>query len=620
MKAHLMMTSKLFFKTMEGFEIIDSALKLTAKFNSEHTLITVTPPNEIKRIPTDICCVVDISGSMGDSADIKTNTGQESQGLSILDIVKHALKTITASLSPEDEFSLVIFDDTATMILDHEINKDKIMSSIEELAPRGSTNLWDGLRVGLNTIKNGKLPNKSLFILTDGLPNVSPPRGELEAFKQYMDSSQLTCTVNTFGFGYNLDSQLLANLATSGNGTFAFIPDGSLVGTVFINAVANALSTVAQQAILKISTQSKTVGNYTNVSWGYQIPLGNILAGQSRNIIVKGKIESVELTALNKSGIQVTLKEKPTDYKGTFDQLDREIMIIAIQDAYKHAKLAQLTKSQEIIKTCISTIQGHASTEYNRALLQDMMGQVSEAFSRQNWFDKWGKHYLLSLTLAHQLQLCNNFKDPGVQCYGNTLFKQLQKEIESLFLSLPPPKASLSHGSNAPVSMNSYYSSSNPCFDGEGLVKLEKGFKKVKMMKKGDILHNGAKLICIVKTTIETEIDMVDLKVKLTPYHPIKLDDKFVFPMTVKEPEKFYCDYIYSFVLDTHHTVSINGIECITLGHGVTDDLVASHDYFGNRIIKDLETCNGYECGLVEMPCTWLKREDGVVVGMNCFK
>ena len=39
---------------------------------------------------------------------------------------------------------------------------------------------------------------------------------------------------------------------------------------------------------------------------------------------------------------------------------------------------------------------------------------------------KWGKHYLQSLQRAHELQQCNNFKDPGVQFYGTTP-------------SLPPP-------------------------------------------------------------------------------------------------------------------------------------------------------------------------------------
>merc|ERR1719359_543228 len=43
--------------------------------------------------------------------------------------------------------------------------------------------------------------------------------------------------------------------------------------------------------------------------------------------------------------------------------------------------------------------------------LEDLEGQVSEAISRQDWFARWGRHYLPSLQRAHELQQCNNFKD-----------------------------------------------------------------------------------------------------------------------------------------------------------------------------------------------------------------
>jgi hypothetical protein len=36
--------------------------------------------------------------------------------------------------------------------------------------------------------------------------------------------------MNTFGFGYSLDSALLNDISHEGNGTYAFIPDSSLVG------------------------------------------------------------------------------------------------------------------------------------------------------------------------------------------------------------------------------------------------------------------------------------------------------------------------------------------------------------------------------------------------------
>jgi len=97
-------------------------------------------------------------------------------------------------------------------------------------------------------------------------------------------------------------------------------------------------------------------------------------------------------------------------------------------------------------------------------LLKDVEGQVAEACSKQEWFKKWGRHYLPSLLGAHLFQQCNNFKDPGVQHYGGELFMQLRDQIDDIFLALPPPKPSRTEydyggggAAAAPVNMAGYY-------------------------------------------------------------------------------------------------------------------------------------------------------------------
>merc|ERR1719384_2417578 len=74
-----------------------------------------------------------------------------------------------------------------------------------------------------------------------------------------------------------------------------------------------------------------------------------------------------------------------------------------------------------------------------QALLEDVVGQVTEAFSKTEWFKKWGRHYIPSLQCGHRMQLCNNFKDPGVQLYGGALFKEIQTFADDIFLKLPAP-------------------------------------------------------------------------------------------------------------------------------------------------------------------------------------
>lgn len=57
------------------------------------------------------------------------------------------------------------------------------------------------------------------------------------------------------------------------------------------------------------------------------------------------------------------------------------------------AAMAQLKALEEELRTC----SAH-SDEYISDLLADLTGQVQEAIGREDWFKKWGVHFLPSLT------------------------------------------------------------------------------------------------------------------------------------------------------------------------------------------------------------------------------
>ncbi len=226
-------------------------------------MVSIKPSDGTTRAPCDICCVVDISGSMGSEAKTKNDKGDvESHGLTLLDIVKHAVKTIVLCMDTNDRLALVTYHSTSEVVFGlkkmDKNGKDFANNKIEGLQPRASTNLWGGLEQGLDVLKDEarKNANSSLFLLTDGLPNVIPPRGHIPMLKKYIDKNGLPCSVGTFGFGYELDSQLLHDLAVEGNGMYAFIPDSSFVGTAFVNAMSNALVTVSRNVELSIETQN----------------------------------------------------------------------------------------------------------------------------------------------------------------------------------------------------------------------------------------------------------------------------------------------------------------------------------------------------------------------------
>ena len=262
-------------------------LKLTSRWLNDYVHLSIEPSaGDGTRVSCDICCVVDTSGSMSTDVTIQSGDRVERSGLCRLDIAKHALKTIIHSLKENDRLSIVAFESSPSIVLPltsmDDDGRTKALAELDKLQPSGGTDLWDGLKCGLDVLieqqrRNGS--NAALFLLTDGCPSDSPRNGHAAVLAQYKAQTNFTCSVNTFGFGYELDSQLLEDLAQIGNsGSYAFIPDGSFVGTVFVNAISILLTTAATNLKLSIGNiqpaidpTSTSICHYANETSTHQV-------------------------------------------------------------------------------------------------------------------------------------------------------------------------------------------------------------------------------------------------------------------------------------------------------------------------------------------------------------
>jgi hypothetical protein len=68
---------------------------------------------------------------------------------------------------------------------------------------------------------------------------------------------------------------------------------------------------------------------------------------------------------------------------------------------------------------------------------------------------------------------------------------------------------------------------------------------------------------------------------------------------------------VYSFALDQGHTMWVNDVECVTLGHGFKENIVR-HAYYGtSRVLEDLRRMDEQQncTGLIEMQANWIMRD-----------
>jgi len=433
--------------------------------------VSVHMPDERTRVPVDMCCVIDISGSMGQSATPANEESSAAQdmGLSVLDIVKHAVKAVMGVLEDSDRMSLVAFDDKAETVFSlHEMSasgREQATEALNSLRPKGQTNLWDGIHTGMETLREDKPGSadrrKTLLVLTDGQPNISPPRGHLHELRLYRDSHpEFSFQINTFGFGYDLDSELLTDLASDGNGTFAFIPDAVIVGTTFVNSVANALCTWAQSTQVHLMLENGATfngpvvgaGQATEASWGRVLNLGPLHLGQTRNfavqlllpagiepyleVVVKYSIPQIgcQQTGLRAASRTATADAAVAELRSRVVEVGFEVVREAAANRGKAAQQALQALSDRLVAATSS-----CNDEQLLALRADVEGRMAKALKGKDRFNRWGKHYLRALARAHQLQVCTNFMDPGLQTYGGTLFKELRAQGDAAFLNLPAP-------------------------------------------------------------------------------------------------------------------------------------------------------------------------------------
>ncbi len=564
---------------------------MIASFKAVHSpqkdaaILTITPPSltiQGQRIATNICVVLDVSGSMDASADINP---AEPSGLTVLDLCKHAVKTIVKSLSTGDTFSLVTFSTNAKVVIEptrlmtNSNIESLFIDPVSKIQTESSTNLWAGLELGLQTFNANKYDsgNNHLILLTDGFPNVRPMHSEPQTFAQFIrnNGGSRKCQAHFCGFGYSLESQLLFNLASVGRGFFNYIPDCTILGSIFVNLMTTIFQTYASENVLTIEydppfTQTKasleyfrqsTDGEQENIHTERLFKMStlstNVIKVKVSHLqydtphtlilppvnVVEGTILRIHYSGnrqhLSKNAIEYFVVPMENGCGGVWtDEMDAHVQRLALVNTIERG--VQLSV-RDVNRTNLpmEILQVRKSLEQNpstlaKALLKDITGQIETAISDKAFYTKWGAHYFQSLACAHRDQRCNNFKD-GVSVYESQNCKIISKAIEDIFVDLPLVSSGNTHV--PPTVYASEYTgstyfdaTSSVCIHGSCNVRLadRNETRKVKWLCPGMRVatrdENGKRTEATIELVVRSRsrhLCEIGPYVKLTPYHPV---------------------------------------------------------------------------------------------------
>ncbi len=586
------------------------------KNNNNYLLkLNVSPKENFIRKPVNLICAIDISGSMASRISDDPEIGKFSK----LDLAKHSLKLIKNCLNEKDTIKFIFFDDRITVSPTFYVDiteQTKLDNYIDNIYANGSTNIKDAIREA--TIKD--LDNGHILFLTDGQENCG---------KTDVDNINTNMQIHTFGFGYSsdIDTELLYKISKKTGGIFNYVPDYTMLGTSFINTLANIHGSCFNKINVSINNQNKFV-------------ISNLLYGQTKNILIplKNTTSNLDLKiefSNEKINEYIEIKELDTSneiviYKNNnnlnYDEyyylycVDKLLNIINnINQQSNNFKdtILQLEELYQNIDNEILNLTNFEIIEKLKLLQYDIYhpspnnGQVTKAIENIKWYWKWGVHYLRSFTNSHSIQVCNNFKDQSLQNYSSPTFVEIRNEIEKIYNSMQIPKPSLSNSGYSGNFQSTFYNSGGPCVNGSAKVLINKNNiineEIVENLKKGDILYNPKngsynEIKCILKTKIYHPIKMSYFgNLKITPYHPIFYNNKWQFPNDCSEPILTNIDYIYSFVMEdiNNPNMYIEDQQIITLGHNIKDG-VLNHPYFGtNKIIEDMQNQKGWNDGMI---------------------
>lgn len=640
----LAVTATVAAPTLELARLADGRLYARALATGETTL------------PTTFIDVLDISGSMGNSSVDSTQAASEAAAFSRSDLVRHSVATQIELLRPCDELSLVLFDHNATVALEPTLmvpaGKLAAKGCLPLIAPNGGTNIWLGLQRALTIADRvcaaDPARNVVIILQTDGEsdPTLAPPRGIVDTFRGWRDAhpaARLTVHTVGYGFGKALDMPLLRLLAEVGDGTVNYIPDGSMVGTVFIHLMSNLMTAAHRDVRLKIPEM------------GICETVGFLQPGQHREFVFDAPYADAPITVALEAGPNTILHEfvrvsalEETTVDGQVTAL-RQDFVSTLRRALALAESgnvdgasASLTAFRDRLDALPDAVRTDRRIWALRTDLEDddkYKGQISKAFATPANFERWGRHYIPSIACEFDRQWPTNFKDETAKLLGGDLTRELINAGDTIFNALPPPQPSATHAYRgsagallaATSSLAATNSSMGPCFLGASRVLMADGTeKRCDEIKPGDVAAPNYVVRCVVKTEV-SHADVVflkrgwrhldesgcqigkdivsDLEAYATPeatteeakarggftlWHPVLVNGNWEHPASVGPVRRVATDAIYNFVLDwpidqqsgwaiRPEVLVINGVTTCTLGHEMTGPVIG-HPYFGKRV------------------------------------
>lgn len=217
-----------------------------------HLGVKARDVSKADRKPSHLVFTIDVSGSMA----------QDNR----LGLVKQALGLLVDELDARDHVSIVVYGDTAHVVVPPSAatEKDALRAAIAHLRPEGSTNVEAGLDLAYQLAMKAFVPGgiNRVILCSDGVANNGvTDAGGLWAKVKGRASEGVTLSTVGFGMGHYNDV-LMERLADQGDGQYAYVDRLAEAKRLFVEQLTGTLQVVAKDVKLQVEFDPAVVARY----------------------------------------------------------------------------------------------------------------------------------------------------------------------------------------------------------------------------------------------------------------------------------------------------------------------------------------------------------------------
>jgi Ca-activated chloride channel family protein len=165
-----------------------------------------------------------------------------------LEQAKRACIDIFRSLTPDDHFTVLAFDNEVLSVINPQTPAAEVEDRIRALVTGGSTDLSKGWYLGLLELQTYGTPKhiNRMILLSDGMANAGERKSAVLGQESARARDELGITTSTIGIGKDFQEDILAALASESGGRWWYIGN-QVIADIIREEFSGALSVIMER-------------------------------------------------------------------------------------------------------------------------------------------------------------------------------------------------------------------------------------------------------------------------------------------------------------------------------------------------------------------------------------